>query len=68
MLKERHISEEWLWQSLDSPDKVEPGLDGNLHYFKAIQARDNRFLRVIVNSKVTPFRIVTVFFDRRFRK
>ena len=65
MLKERNISEDWLWQTLDSPDKIELGTEGNLHYLRAIQAQDNRVLRIIVNNKVTPFRIVTVFFDRR---
>jgi hypothetical protein len=65
MLQERSIPEEWLWRAINSPDRIEEGTDGNTHYIKFIQEYGGRVLRVVVNSHVTPKRIVTVFFDRR---
>ena len=68
MLTERGISEEWLWQTIESFDIQERGADGNLHYMKSIRAKEDRILRVIVNDRVTPYKIVTVFFDRRMSR
>ena len=42
--------------------------DGTVHYIKAIDQYEGRFLRVVVNPDVSPQRIVTVFFDRRIRR
>ncbi len=68
MLIERQIPEEWVWRTIKSPDRKEIGADKNLHYFKAIEENENRVLRVIVNPRIEPERIVTVFFDRRLRR
>jgi hypothetical protein len=69
MLIERNIREEWMWRTLDSPDRKQWRVeDGNMHYTKAIKERDGRVLRVIVNTNVWPNRIITVFFDRRLSK
>jgi hypothetical protein len=68
MLVEREIMEEWIWQALSSPDRTSSEDDGTLHYIKAIVERDNRVLRVIVNTGVDPQRIITIFFDRRLRE
>jgi hypothetical protein len=65
MLKERNISEEWVWRTLDAPDRKRRSDDGNMHYTKRIRERDGRVLRVVVNADVQPNRVVTVFFDRR---
>ena len=65
MLQERNISEEWLWCAIKSPDRIEVGTDNNTYYIKVIQEYSGRVLRVVVNSRVTPKRIITVFFDRR---
>jgi len=65
MLKERNIAEEWLWRTLNTPDRKRRGADGNMHYTKTIREREGRVLRVVVNADVQPNRIVTVFFDRR---
>jgi hypothetical protein len=65
MLIEREIHEEWVWRAIENPDKRRRGPDGNLHFTKRIRERDGRVLRVVVNSDVSPNRIVTVFFDRR---
>ena len=60
---------EWLERALNSPDKTAPDLeDGDLrHYLKVIPENGGRVLRVVVNFKVTPFRVVTVFFDRAMK-
>ena len=68
MIAERRIPEEWIWRTLQSPDRVELGADDNQHYFKAIDEYANRVLRVLVNEHLEPHRIVTVFFDRRQRR
>ena len=43
-------------------DSVDEDLE---HRLGRIAERDNRVLRVIVNVKVSPPRVVTVYFDRR---
>ena len=69
MLKEREISEEWVILTINSPDKSEKRAeDNNWHYTKSIPERENRILRVVVNQEVNPYRVVTVFFDRRLRR
>jgi hypothetical protein len=65
MLKERGIAEEWVWRTLNTPDRKRRGDDGNMHYIKTIRERDGRVLRVVVNADVQPNLVVTVFFDRR---
>lgn len=65
MLEERSITEEWVWRTLDTPDRKHRGDDGNMHYTKTIRERDGRVLHVVVNADVQPNRVVTVFFDRR---
>jgi len=65
MLKERHISEDWVWNTLSAPDTQKMGADNNSHYFKSIEKNEGRVLHVVVNSRVSPKRVVTVFFDRK---
>ena len=67
MLKERSIPEEWVWQTIRSPDYENIGTDNNVHYFKGITEYERRILHVVVNPHVTPQKVVTVFFDRRER-
>jgi hypothetical protein len=68
MLAERNIPEEWVWRTINSPDRQETGSDNNTHYLKAILENESRILRVIVNPHATPQRVVTLFFDRRLRR
>lgn len=68
ILQERNIPEEWVWRTINSPDRTEAGSDNNAHYVKAIPERGGRLLRVVVNPHATPKRVVTVFFDRRLRR
>lgn len=67
-IQERKIHEEWILNTIDFPDYVEVGIDGNEHYIKAITDFKGRFLRVVINPYVFPKRIVTVFFDRRIKR
>jgi hypothetical protein len=68
MLKERNILEEWVWRTINTPDRKRRGDDYNMHYTKPIKEYEGRVLHVVVNQDVQPNRIVTVFFDRRLWK
>jgi len=65
MLYERRIEEHWVKRVLSNPEKKESRIDGTEHFLGRIPERENRWLRVIVNTTVRPNRAVTVFFDRR---
>lgn len=65
MLKERKISEEWVWRTIDKPEMENMGEDNNIHYFKSIFESENRILHVVVNPNILPKKVITVFFDRR---
>ncbi len=65
MLHEREIPEEWLWRTVRNPDRSEEITQGTTHYIKAIPEQGGRFLRVVVNTRVRPNQVVTLFFDRR---
>lgn len=69
VIKEREIAIKWLEEALNSPDKIEPDLeDGDLkRYLKVIPENGGRVLRVVVNFKNSPIRVVTVFFDRAMK-
>lgn len=69
MLIERQIAEEWVWRTLNTPDRERRHLDDdNMHYTKSLGEAQGRVLHVVVNDHYQPNRIVTVFFDRRLRK
>jgi hypothetical protein len=67
MLKERNIQEAWVKSAMENPDKKESKDDGTVHYIRAIEQYEGRYLRVVVNPDAKPQRVVTVFFDRRMR-
>ena len=50
MLREREILEQWVLQAINVPDEKSMGDDGNMHYFKSLRERENRFLHVVVNE------------------
>ena len=68
MMAERKISEEWIRQTINDPDKKEAGMDNNTHYFKSIPEHGGRILHVVINTHIVPKKVVTVFFDRRARR
>ena len=66
-LGKRKIELAWVERTIDAPeateaDPVDPDLE---HRLARIPEWGNRVLRVIVNDKMIPPRIVTAFFDRR---
>jgi hypothetical protein len=67
MLRERSISEKWVWLTISTFTKKWQAEDGNSHFAKPILERDGRILHVVINQNVEPQIIVTVFFDRRLR-
>jgi hypothetical protein len=67
VISERNIQSSWLEQVLESPELVEPDRDDPelTHHVGRINENGNRALRVVFNSRVSPVRIVTAYFDRR---
>ena len=70
VMAERGISVEWVERvvaapALRSPDPNDPAVE---RFFGRIAERDGRALRVVVNTNVAPWRVVSVFFDRNMRK
>lgn len=68
MMRERKITEEWVDRCISEPDDTKDLSDGTKHFLKKIPEHGNRWLRVIIKSTVTPWKGVTLFFDRRLRK
>ncbi len=68
-MEKRGIPVEWLERTLAAPQWREPDeLDSDLeHRLAEIPENDHRVLRVIVNARVTPERVVTLYFDRKMR-
>ena len=69
VLEERNIRIAWLEHTLANPEKVlpEPVDDSVQRYFRQIPEFGNRVLRVAVNTKVEPWRVVSIFFDRTMK-
>ncbi len=68
MRKERNIQEEWVTMAIKDPEWKEIKEDGTVHYIRAIEQYEGRYLRVVVNPYYRPQRIITVFFDRRIMR
>lgn len=68
-LVKRKIPVEWLERTLTAPQwREHDATDSELeHRLAAIPECSNRVLRVIVNVRATPERVVTLFFDRNAR-
>ncbi len=65
MMHERMIQEEWVLNTLLFPDRVEERREDEVHYLKEIPNAKGKVLRVIINPKLSPHRVITLFFDRR---
>jgi hypothetical protein len=50
------------------PEHIEERTDGTVHFIRRIDEYGARYLRVIAVEGSEPLRIITVFFDRRFRE
>jgi len=68
LLEERKIPKEWIFNTLNLPDKIEYNDDNTVHYIKTILEFGNRYLRVVVNPATKPKKIITFFFDRRIKE
>ncbi|MCY3913738.1 MAG: DUF4258 domain-containing protein [Chloroflexi bacterium] len=69
VMTERLIREEWVEQAvaapeLRMPDPNDPEVE---RFFRRVPRRGDRVLRVAVNTRVVPWRVVSVFFDRGMR-
>jgi hypothetical protein len=69
VLKEREIRIEWMEKTLFEPELIlaDPEDDSIERRFCRIPENGNRVLRVAVNVRVEPGRVVSVFFDRTMR-
>ncbi len=68
-IAERGIELEWVERTVDQPALRIPDPDDPLveRFYGAVLERDNRILRVAVNTNASPWRVVTAFFDRDMR-
>ncbi|MBA3044922.1 MAG: DUF4258 domain-containing protein [Candidatus Thermoplasmatota archaeon] len=64
MLKERKLTRKLIIDSIKTPDFREDG-DGGIWY--AIKKVGPRFLRVVISGKKKPYKVVTIYYDRRLR-
>ncbi|WP_394754212.1 DUF4258 domain-containing protein [Crenothrix sp.] len=67
--KRSNIRLEWLEQAITTPQLVHiDPTDAELeHRLARIDEFEGRVLRVIVNPKTRPIRVITAFFDRNMR-
>jgi hypothetical protein len=68
-LKMRNIDKKWVVVALEDPESREkdPNDKELERFYKRVPECENRVLRVVVNTKLAPWRIVSVFFDRRMK-
>jgi len=68
-MAEREIPQLWVERVVTSPARRTPdqGDDTAEHFYAPVAEHGDRVLRVVVNTSLTPWRVVTVFFDRRAR-
>ena len=69
VMVERGIPVEWVERTVAEPglrvaDPHDPSVD---RFFRPIPEHGDRVLRVAVNTRVVPWRVVSVFFDRSMR-
>jgi len=69
VLEERQIEISWIEEAVEKPDlrKNDPHDSDIERFYRRIEARERRVLRVAVNTKVAPWRVVSVFFDRAMK-
>lgn len=65
-IAERKIPVEWMERAVDGPElRVIDPIDPDIElFFLRIPEQGNRVLRVVVNTRVVPWRVVSVYFDR----
>jgi hypothetical protein len=67
VIEKRRLRSEWIEQALGNPEELEKDPDDEEleHRLAKIEEFGGRVLRVIVNIKARPVKVVTVYFDRR---
>ena len=68
-MEERMIPRDWVESAVAEPamrtsDPSDPEVE---RFFRRIPEHGDRVLRVAVNTRADPWRVVSVFFDRRMR-
>lgn len=66
MAEERLIDLDWIRQTLETPTEVvdDPLEVGIKWYFRRVEAKGGRWLRVVATQDGEDVRVITVFFDR----
>ena len=69
VIEERGIQVEWIEETIARPelrtiDSDDPELE---RFYRRIPAYGNRVLRVVINTRQSPWRVVSAFFDGRMR-
>jgi hypothetical protein len=69
VITERDIQRVWLERVPESSELIEPDRDDPdlKHHVGRISEYGNRALHVVLNTSVTPIRVVTAYFDRKMR-
>ena len=69
VISERGIPVEFVERVISGPELTlqDAGDPDLIHYLSKIGEHDGRVLRVIVNIKSSPVRVVTAYFDRSMR-
>ena len=65
-MEERLISNEWVESAVAEPElrTFDPNHTDVERFFRRVPEHSNRVLRVAVNTRIAPWRVVSVFFDR----
>jgi Domain of unknown function (DUF4258) len=66
MLLERGIVIDWVTDTISNPQHVEidPARPDRVRAYRQIEAREDRWLRVVYEKSRTEITVITVFFDR----
>ena len=69
VLQERNILVEWVERVVSKPTTIKSDAEDDTleHRLGEIVEYDNRILRVVVNARVEPIRIITAYFDRTMK-
>ena len=69
VMAERMIPREWVEWTVAAPElrTHDPNDSEVERFFRRVPERSGRVLRVAVNTRVVPWRVVSVFFDRVMR-
>ncbi len=68
VIKERGIAMQWVESTINNPQiTVSKTSDGLEHRLAVIPDYGRRVLRVIINPRTSPIKVVTAFFDRSMK-